>query len=84
VSVTVAEAEAVVDVVDMEDTVEVVEPETATKVSAPTAKSSAILQMHADNANALRREETTEMMTAFASSVRTQATSKLIAPPTNV
>jgi hypothetical protein len=83
VAVTVAEAVGVVDVVDAEDTVEVVEPETATKVSAPTAKLTAILQMHAENANALRREETTETMSTFASSAGSQATSKLIASPTN-
>jgi len=87
VAATVAEAEAqavgVVDVVDVLDTVEVVEPDTATKVSAPTAKLTAILQMHAENANALRSVETTETISEFASSADYQATSKLIASPTN-
>jgi hypothetical protein len=93
VAATVAEAEAmgVVDVVDAEDavdtvdTVEAVEPKTATKVSAPIAKLTAILQMHAESGNALRREKTTEEMTsAFASSAGSQAMSKSIASPTNV
>jgi hypothetical protein len=89
----VAEADAlgVVNVVDAEDavdtvdTVEAVEQETATKVSAPIANLTAILQMHAGSGNALRREKTTEEMTcAFASSVGSQAMSKSIASPTNV
>ena len=89
VAATVAEAEAeavgvadVVDAVDAVDMVEAVEPETATKVSAPIAKLTAILQMHAGSGNALRREETT--MSAFASSAGSQVTSKSIASPTNV
>jgi len=57
-----AEAEAVgaldvveaVDMVDGVDTEEAVEPETATKVSAPIAKLTAILQMHAESGNVLR------------------------------
>ena len=88
---TVAEAEAVgVGVVDAEDaedavnTVETVEPETVTKVSALIAQLTAILQMHAESANARRKEETTEMMSAFASSAGSQAMSKSIASPTNV
>jgi hypothetical protein len=58
------------------------EPETATKVSAPIAKLPAILQRHPERGNSLRREET--MMSACVSSVGSQATSKLIASPTNV
>jgi hypothetical protein len=87
VAATVAEAKDVgmVDVVDAEDmvdtvdTVEAVEPETATKVSGPTAKLTAILQMHAGSGNAFRREKTMEEMTsAFASSAGSQAMSKSI------
>jgi hypothetical protein len=74
----------VVDAVDAMDTVETVKPETARKVSAPIAKLTAILQMHAGSANTLRREETTETMSAFASSAGFQATSKSIASPTSV
>ena len=88
-----AEAEAVgmvdaEDVVDVEDTVdtvdteEAVEPETATNLSAPIAKLTAILQMHAESGNALRREETP--MRAFVSSPGSQDMSKSIASPTNV
>jgi len=90
----VAEAVGVVDLVntaDVEDavnivdTVEAVEPETATKVSAPIAKFTAILQMHAGSGNAPRREEITEETTsAFVSSAGSQATSKSIASATNV
>jgi hypothetical protein len=65
VAATVAEAMGVEDAVDTVDTVEAVEPETATKVSAAIAKLTAILQMHAESGNALRREETT--MSAFVS-----------------
>ena len=73
------------DAVDIVDTVEAVEPETATKVSTPIAKLTAILQMHAGSRNAPRREETTEEMTsAFVSSAGSQATSKSIVSPTNV
>jgi len=81
----VAEAVGVVDAedaVDAVDTVEAVEPETVTKVNAPIAKLTAILQMHAESGNALRREET--MMSAFASSAGSQDTSKSIASPTNI
>ena len=77
--VVAADAE---DAVDTVDTVEAVEPETATKVSAPIAKLTAILQMHAESGNALRREETT--MSAFVSSAGFQDTSKSIASPTSV
>jgi hypothetical protein len=88
---TVAEAVCVVDVVVAADTedavdtveaVEAVEPETATNVSAPIAKLTAILQMHAESGNALRREETA--MSAFVSSAGFQDTSKSIASPTSV
>jgi len=80
--VDVVDVEDVVDTVDM---VEAVEPETASKVSAPTAKLTAILQMHAGSRKALRREKIMEeMMSAFASSEGSQAVSKLIASPTNV
>jgi len=64
------------------DTMEAVEPETAATVSAPIAKLTAILQMHAECGNDLRREETT--MSIFVSSAGCQETSKLIASPTNV
>jgi len=81
----VVDAEDVEDAVDTVDTVEAVEPETATKVSAPIAKLTAILQMHTESRNAPRREETTEeTMTAFASSAGSQVMSKLNASPTNV
>ena len=83
--VDVVDAADAEDAVDIVDTVEAVEPETATKVSAPIAKLSAILQMHAGSGNAPRREETTEEMTiAFVSSAGSQAMSKLIVSPTNV
>jgi len=90
-TVAKAEAMAVVDMVvvpdahdavDTVDKVEAVEPETATKVSAPIAKLTAILQMHAESGTALRREETT--MSAFVSSVGFQDTSKSIASPTSI
>jgi len=94
VAATMAEAEAVgmgvvdvedvVDAVDMVNMVEMVDPETVTQVSAPIAKSTAIIQRHAERANARRREETTEMMSTFASSADSQATSKSIASPTNI
>ena len=76
-----AKAEDVVDAVDMMDAVDAVDAEKAVKaeiatemgnrVSAPTAKLTTIPQMHAENGNALRREETAEetaeeMMRAFA------------------
>jgi hypothetical protein len=88
---TVAEAVGAVDAVDAVDSVhaveaveavEVVEAEIATRVSAPIAKLTATLQMHAESRNRLRREETT--MSAFSSSAGSQATSKSIASPTNV
>jgi hypothetical protein len=77
--VVAADAE---DAVDTVDTVEAVELETATKVSAPIAKLAAVLQMHAESRNALRREETT--MSKFVSSAGFQDTSKSIASPTSV
>jgi len=77
-----AEAVGAVDAVDAVHTVEVVEAEIAMKVSAHIAKFTAILQIHAESENALRREETT--MSAFASSAGFQVTSKSIASPTNV
>ena len=81
----VVDAVVAEDAVDTVDTVEAVELETATKVSAPIAKLTAILQMHAGSGNTLRREETTEEMTStFASSVGSQAMSKSIASPTNI
>jgi len=73
-------ATVAVGAVDAVEAVEVVEA--ATRVSAPIAKLTAILQMHAESENALRREETT--MSAFASSAGFQATSKLIVSPINV
>jgi len=85
-TVGVVEAEDVVDAVDM---VEAVESETAMKASAPTAKLTVILQMHAGSRNAPRREETMEETTeettsAYASSAGLQVMSKLIASPTNI
>ena len=77
VAVTVA-----VGAVDSVDAVDAVEAEIATSASAPIAKLTAILQMHAESGNVLRREETT--ISAFASSAGSQATSKSIASPTNV
>ena len=81
-----AEAEAVgaedsEDTVDAVDTVEVMEAKITTRVSAPTARFPAILQMHAESRNALRREETAEetaeeMTSAFATSAGSQATAK--------
>jgi len=82
---TMAEAVGAVDAVDsvgVVEAVEVVEAGIATTVSAPIAKLTAILQMHADSEKALRREETT--MSVFAASAGFQATSKSIASPTNV
>jgi len=91
---TVVEGEAVgvvdvEDAVDTVDSVEAVEPETATKVNAPIAKLTAILQMHAGSGNAPSRDETTEetmqeTTSASASSAGSQDTSKSIAPSTNV
>jgi hypothetical protein len=72
----------VADAEDGVDTMEAVEPETATTVSAPIAKMTAILQMQAESGNALRMEETT--MSALVSSAGSQDTSKSIASPTNV
>jgi hypothetical protein len=70
------------DAEDAVDTMKAVEPETAMKLSAPIAKLTAILQMHAESGNALRREET--MMSRFVSSADSKDTSKSIASPTNV
>jgi len=77
----VVDAEDAVDAVNMVETVDL---ETATNVSAPIASLTAVLQMHEEWANKRRREETTEMMGALASSAGSQATSKSIASPTNV
>jgi len=77
-----AKAEDVVDAVDAEKAE--IAMEMGNRVSAPIAKLTAILQMHAENGNALRREETAEKtMSAFATSAGSYATSKSIAPPTN-
>jgi len=92
VAATLAEADAVgmVDVehtvdaehtVDTVDTEKAVELETATKVSAPIAKFPAILQMHTESRNALRREEI--LTNTFVSSAGSQDTSKSIASPTH-
>jgi bisphosphoglycerate-independent phosphoglycerate mutase (AlkP superfamily) len=78
-------AVGVVDAVGAVEAVEAVEAEIVTRVSAPIAKLTAILQMHAESGNALRREETAEETTsAFATSAGSQVTSKSIASPTNV
>jgi len=92
VAATVAEAEVeavgavdAVDAVGAVEAVEAVEAEIVTRVSAPIAKLTAILQMHAESGNAFRREETAEETTsAFATSAGSQVTSKLIASPTNI
>jgi hypothetical protein len=81
-TVVEVEAEDAEDTVDAVDVVEAVEAETAMRVSAPIAKLTAILQMHAESGNALRREETTT--SAFASSAGSQATSNSTASPTNI
>jgi hypothetical protein len=79
------DAHHAVDAVDMADTVEAVDLETCTKVSAPIAKLTAILQMHAGSRNEPRREETMkETMGAFASVAGSQDMSKSIASPTNI
>ena len=75
--VDLVDAVDVVDAVDAVDMVEAVELETATKVSAPMAKLTAILQMPAGSRNVLRREETMEEMTSdFAFSAGSQPMSK--------
>ena len=88
VAATVADAVCTVDAVEtleMVETVGAVEAEIITRVSAPIAKLTAILQMHAESGNALRREETAEETTSvFATSTGSQVTSKSIASPTNV
>jgi len=69
-------AESMVDAVNavnVVDAVNAVKAEIATamgnRVSAPIAKLTAILQMHAENRNTLRREETAEeAMSAFGTS----------------
>ena len=71
-----------VDAVDAVDTVDMVDAEIAMKVSAPIAKLTARIQMHAESGNVLRREETT--MSAFASSVGSHTMAKSIASPTNI
>jgi hypothetical protein len=81
-----AKVEVAVDAVDMEKAVKAeIAMDMGNRVSAPIAKLTAILQMHAENGNAIRREETAEdMMSAFATSTGSQATSKWIASPINV
>jgi len=81
-SVARVDVEDSVDAVDTVHTVEAVEPETATKVSAPIAKFTVMLQMHAGSRNVLRREDS--MMSAFVSSAGFQDMSKSIVSPTNV
>jgi hypothetical protein len=79
------DAHHAVDAVDMADPVDAVDLETCTKVSAPIAKLTAILQMHAGSGNEPRREETMkEMMGAFVSVAGSQDMSKSIASPTNI
>jgi hypothetical protein len=78
-------AEDAVDGEDTKDTVdmdEAVEPEAATKVSAPIAKLTAILQMYAESGNALRRKETP--ISTFGPSAGSQDPSKSIASHTHV
>jgi hypothetical protein len=87
------EAVEVVEPEDAVDALEVVAAEITTRVSAPIAKLTAILQMHTESGNALRREETAEKTveetaeettSAFATSAGSQAMSKSIASSTNV
>ena len=78
----VVDADDAVDAVDTMDTVEAAEPETASKVSAPIATLTAILQIDAGSRNAVRREETT--MSAFDFSAGSQDMPKPIASPTDV
>jgi hypothetical protein len=76
---TVAESEA--EAVDAEDTVDAVEVvEITMRVSALIAKLTAILQMHAESGNVLKREETAEetveeTTSAIATSAGSQAVS---------
>jgi len=84
VGVGVVDAEDAEDAVDTVNTVETVDPETVTQVSVLIAKLIAILQMHAECAKVRRREETTEMISRFASSAGSHAKSKSIASPTNI
>jgi hypothetical protein len=81
-AVGIVDAEDAEDAVDAVDTAESVEPETATKVSAPIAKLTAIQQIHTGNGNTLRRKETT--ISVFPSCGGSYNTSKSIASPTNV
>jgi hypothetical protein len=84
-TVGAVDAMEAVEVVEAVDAVDAVEAEIVTRVSAPIAKLTAILQTHAESGNALRREETAEETTsAFATSAGSQVTSKSIASPTNV
>jgi len=88
---TVAEAIGALDDLDAVETVEAVEAveavedrnlDIATKVSALIAKLTAILQMHSESGEALRREETTMSTSAFC--VGFQETSKSITSLTKV
>jgi len=84
-----AKAEDAGDLVNAVDMEKAVKAETATdmgnSVSAPTAKLTAILQMHTENGNALRREETAEqVMSTFATSAGLQTVSQSIVSPRNV
>ena len=72
-AVDVVDAVDAADAVDAVDTEKAVKAEIATdmgnRVSAPIAKLTAILQMHAENGNALKREEIAEeTMRAFVTS----------------
>jgi hypothetical protein len=86
---TRAKAEDAVDAVNAVDMEKAVKAETATdmgnSVSAPIAKLTAILQMHAEDGNALRRQETAEeVMSTFTTSAGLQTISKSIVSPRNV
>jgi len=87
-AVGAADVVRALDAVQILETVEAVgavEAEIVTRVSAPIAKLTAILQMHAESGDALRRQETAEETTsAFATSAGSQVTLKSIASPTNV
>ena len=84
IGVGVVDSKDAEDAVDAVNMVETVDLEIVTNVSALIAKLTAILQIHAESANERRREETTEIMSASASSVGSQAMSKSIASPTNI
>jgi hypothetical protein len=84
-AVGAVDAVETLEMVEAVEAVETVEAEIVTRVSSHIAKLTAILQMHAESGNTLRRVETAEETTSvFATSAGSQITSKSIASPTNV